>query len=96
MKIAVIGTGYVGLVSGVCFSDFGHDVVCVDTNLAKLELLQKGKVPIFEPGLEQLMAKNVTAGRLSFTNNLAHAVDGAGAVLSPLALQPGAAMVMLI
>ena len=80
MKIAVIGTGYVGLVSGVCFSDFGHDVVCVDKNLGKLELLQQGEVPIYEPGLDLLMAKNVAAGRLSFTDDLARAVDGAGAV----------------
>jgi UDPglucose 6-dehydrogenase len=80
VKIAVIGTGYVGLVSGVCFSDFGHDVVCVDNNQAKLEMLNKGEVPIYEPGLQQLMAKNVAAGRLSFTDDLAKAVDGAGAV----------------
>ena len=80
LKIAVIGTGYVGLVSGVCFSDFGHDVVCVDKNLEKLEKLQKGEVPIYEPGLDLLMAKNVSAGRLSFTADLAKAVDGAGAV----------------
>lgn len=80
MKIAVIGTGYVGLVSGVCFSDFGHDVVCVDKNLAKLEKLQQGQVPIYEPGLDLLMAKNMAAGRLSFTDNLAQAVDAADAV----------------
>ena len=80
MKIAVIGTGYVGLVSGVCFSDFGHYVVCVDKNLTKLEKLQNGEVPIYEPGLDLLMAKNVAAGRLSFTDNLAQAIDGAGAV----------------
>ena len=80
MKIAVIGTGYVGLVSGVCFSDFGHDVVCVDKDLTKLEKLQLGKVPIYEPGLDLLMAKNVAAGRLSFTDDLGAAVDGAGAV----------------
>ena len=80
VKIAVIGTGYVGLVSGVCFSDFGHYVVCVDKNLTKLEKLQNGEVPIYEPGLDLLMAKNVAAGRLSFTDNLAQAIDGAGAV----------------
>jgi len=57
MKIAMIGTGYVGLVSGVCFSDFGHDVVCVDKDPSKIEKLNQGNVPIFEPGLEQLMAK---------------------------------------
>ena len=80
MKIAMIGTGYVGLVSGVCFSDFGHDVVCVDKDLKKIEQLQAGIAPIYEPGLEDLMAKNVNAGRLSFTVNLADAVDGADAV----------------
>ncbi|MDQ1848957.1 UDP-glucose/GDP-mannose dehydrogenase family protein [Gemmobacter fulvus] len=80
MKIAMIGTGYVGLVSGVCFSDFGHDVVCVDKDPAKVEKLRAGHVPIFEPGLEALMAKNVAAGRLSFTLDLADAVAGADAV----------------
>ena len=80
MKIAMIGTGYVGLVSGVCFSDFGHDVICVDKNPDKIARLRAGEVPIFEPGLEELMAKNVAAGRLSFTLDLAEAVAGADAV----------------
>ena len=80
MKIAMIGTGYVGLVSGVCFSDFGHDVVCVDKDPKKVEQLKNGIAPIYEPGLEDLMAKNVNAGRLSFTGNLSEAVDGADAV----------------
>jgi len=80
MKIAMIGTGYVGLVSGVCFSDFGHDVICVDKNPKKIETLRQGKVPIYEPGLEELMAKNVAAARLSFSEDLAAAVDGADAV----------------
>jgi UDPglucose 6-dehydrogenase len=80
MKIAMIGTGYVGLVSGVCFSDFGHDVICVDKDPGKIERLKAGEVPIFEPGLEALMAKNVAAGRLSFTLDLAEAVAGADAV----------------
>jgi UDPglucose 6-dehydrogenase len=80
MKIAMIGTGYVGLVSGVCFSDFGHNVVCVDKDPAKLAKLNAGEVPIFEPGLDDLMAKNVAAGRLSFSNDLKQAVDGADAV----------------
>ncbi len=80
MKIAMIGTGYVGLVSGVCFSDFGHEVVCVDKNPEKIEKLLRGEVPIFEPGLDQLMAKNVAAGRLRFTLDLAEAVAGAEAV----------------
>ena len=80
MKIAMIGTGYVGLVSGVCFSDFGHDVVCVDKDPNKIAMLERGEVPIFEPGLDRLMEKNVEAGRLSFTGDLKAAVDGAEAV----------------
>ena len=80
MKIAMIGTGYVGLVSGVCFSDFGHTVVCVDKNAAKIARLGAGEVPIFEPGLEDVMARNIAGGRLSFTTDLAAAVDGADAV----------------
>ncbi len=80
MKIAMIGTGYVGLVSGVCFSDFGHDVVCVDKDPGKIDRLNKGEVPIYEPGLDQMMAKNVAAGRLSFTLDLKAAVTGADAV----------------
>lgn len=80
MKIAMIGTGYVGLVSGVCFSDFGHDVVCVDKNPEKIEMLERGEVPIYEPGLDQLIEKNVAAERLSFTTDLKAAVDGAQAV----------------
>ncbi|WP_375257993.1 UDP-glucose dehydrogenase family protein [Citreimonas sp.] len=80
MKIAMIGTGYVGLVSGVCFSDFGHEVVCVDKDARKIEMLEKGSVPIFEPGLDRLMERNVDAGRLSFTMDLNAAIEGAEAV----------------
>ena len=80
MRIAVIGTGYVGLVSGVCFSDFGHDVVCVDKDPRKIGMLEKGEVPIYEPGLDALMARNVEAGRLTFTMDLEAALDGAEAV----------------
>jgi len=80
LKIAMIGTGYVGLVSGVCFSDFGHHVVCVDKAVEKIEKLNRGEVPIYEPGLEDVMARNVSAGRLSFTTDIAAAVDGANAV----------------
>jgi UDPglucose 6-dehydrogenase len=80
MRIAMIGTGYVGLVSGVCFSDFGHDVVCVDKIAAKVEMLRAGGVPIYEPGLEDMQRRNVEAGRLSFTTELAEAVKGARAV----------------
>ncbi|MEM7176185.1 MAG: UDP-glucose/GDP-mannose dehydrogenase family protein [Pseudomonadota bacterium] len=80
MRIAMIGTGYVGLVSGVCFSDFGHDVICVDKSAGKIEMLNAGQVPIYEPGLDALMEKNVAAGRLSFTTDLTAAVAGADAV----------------
>jgi len=79
-RIAMIGTGYVGLVSGVCFSDFGHTVVCVDNDQRKIDMLERGEVPIYEPGLEALMTKNVGAGRLAFTRDLATAIDGAEAV----------------
>ena len=80
MKIAMIGAGYVGLVSGVCFSDFGHTVVCVDKDAAKIDRLRAGEVPIYEPGLQDVMARNIAGGRLSFTTDLAEAVDGVDAV----------------
>lgn len=80
MRIAIIGTGYVGLVSGACFSDFGHNVVCVDKDAAKIAALDAGVMPIFEPGLDQLVARNVAGGRLDFTTDLGAAVDGADAI----------------
>ena len=80
MRIAMIGTGYVGLVSGACFSDFGHDVRCVDRDMAKIDALERGIMPIFEPGLDQLVARNVRGGRLSFTTDLPSAVAGADAI----------------
>jgi UDPglucose 6-dehydrogenase len=80
MRIAMIGTGYVGLVSGACFSDFGHHVVCVDKDAAKIAALHAGVMPIFEPGLEDLVARNVRGGRLSFTTELGDAVGEAEAV----------------
>jgi UDPglucose 6-dehydrogenase len=80
MRVAMIGTGYVGLVSGVCFSDFGHDVVCVDRIADKVEMLRRGESPIYEPGLDALIAKNVAAGRLTFTTDLAEVVRGADTV----------------
>ena len=94
MRIAMIGTGYVGLVSGTCFSDFGHDVVCVDKDAGKIARLMAGEVPIFEPGLEALLAKNVAAGRLSFTTDLARRSTVPRRCSSPSAPPPGAAMAM--
>ncbi len=80
MNITMIGSGYVGLVSGACFADFGHKVICVDSDAGKIERLLRGEIPIFEPGLDELVASNVAAGRLSFTTDLAPAVRGADAV----------------
>jgi UDPglucose 6-dehydrogenase len=80
MRVAMIGTGYVGLVSGACFSNFGHHVVCVDKDAGKIARLKRGEIPIFEPGLDALVADNVKAGRLAFTTDLAAAVPDAEAV----------------
>jgi len=80
MKIAMVGSGYVGLVSGACFADFGHDVVCIDKDPAKIERLNAGVMPIFEPGLAELVGTNVKAGRLSFTTDLAEGIADAGAI----------------
>jgi len=80
MRVAVVGTGYVGLVSGACFSEFGVEVVCVDQDAAKIDRLKRGEMPIYEPGLEALVAGNTAAGRLAFTTDLGAAVRGADAV----------------
>lgn len=80
MRVSMIGTGYVGLVSGACFSDFGHEVICVDKDKSKIDLLHDGKMPIFEPGLDTLVADNVRAGRLTFTTDLASSVAKSDAV----------------
>ncbi len=80
MRIAMIGAGYVGLVSGACFADFGHDVACVDLDEKKIQMLKAGQVPIYEPGLDQLIADNVEAGRIAFTTDLKPAVAAADVV----------------
>ncbi|WP_033922625.1 UDP-glucose dehydrogenase family protein [Sphingomonas sp. 37zxx] len=80
MRITMIGSGYVGLVSGACFADFGHDVVCIDKDQRKIDALHAGKMPIYEPGLDELVARNVKAGRLSFGTDLREAVKDADAV----------------
>ncbi len=88
MKIAVIGTGYVGLVSGTCFAAWGNEVVCVDKNARKIEDLERGVVPIYEPGLDELVERNSVAGRLRFTCNLVEAVKGAEAVFMAVGTPP--------
>src|ERR1700739_1674969 len=75
MKLTIIGTGYVGLVTGTCFAEVGHHVICVDNDAAKVKLLQNGGIPIYEPKLQELVQKNAAAGRLSFTNNTAEGVE---------------------
>src|SRR5688572_31705067 len=80
VKIAVVGTGYVGLVAGVCFAESGNDVVCVDKDAAKVRALRAGKMPIYEPGLEELLRRNLAEKRLTFTTALAPAVRDAAVV----------------
>ena len=80
MRLTMIGTGYVGLVSGTCFSDFGHHVTCVDINPERIDTLNAGKIPIFEPGLEDLVKRSVASRRLKFTTDIKEGVDGADAV----------------
>ena len=80
MRVAMIGTGYVGLVSGACFADFGHEVICVDRDRTKIAALERGEVPIYEPGLNDMVTANARAGRLKFATELAGAVAGADAV----------------
>lgn len=89
MKIAVVGTGYVGLVTGTCFAETGNKVICVDIDAAKVEKMRNGFVPIYEPGLEQIFHKNTKAGRLSFTTNLAEAVAEAQVIFLALPTPPG-------
>ncbi|MBA4789397.1 MAG: UDP-glucose/GDP-mannose dehydrogenase family protein [Rhizobiales bacterium] len=80
MRVAMIGTGYVGLVSGACFADFGHHVTCIDKDAGKIAMLREGRIPIFEPGLDELVARNMAAGRLDFDTDLTQAVKEAEAV----------------
>ena len=82
MNIAIVGSGYVGLVSGTCFSEMGIDVTCVDTDASKIGRLQRGEIPIYEPGLESMVRRNVAAGRLHFTTELASCIDRVDVVFS--------------
>lgn len=88
MRIVMIGAGYVGLVSGTCFAEFGISVVCVDKDRTKIDRLQRGEIPIYEPGLEDLVKKQVTSGRLSFTTSVAEAMKGADAVFIAVGTPP--------
>src|SRR5882724_4307550 len=81
MRVTVIGSGYVGLVTGACFSDFGHEVACVDKDQSKIDRLNRGEIPIYEPGLEDIVARNVKAGRLSFTTDTQTVVRSADVVM---------------
>jgi UDPglucose 6-dehydrogenase len=89
MKLCVVGTGYVGLVAGAGFADMGNDVTCCDVDAAKIEMLRAGRMPIYEPGLEKLVAHNVSEGRLSFTTDLAQGAAGAEVVLLAVGTPPG-------
>ncbi len=88
MKLCIIGSGYVGLVSGACFADVGHQVICVDNNQRKVEMLLRGEIPIYEPGLEELVLKNVAARRLKFTTSTEEGVDGADVVFIAVPTPP--------
>jgi UDPglucose 6-dehydrogenase len=88
MKLTIIGTGYVGLVSGTCFAEVGHHVICVDKDAAKVKMLQAGGIPIYEPGLEELVKKNVAAGRLSFTNSTTEGVQKSDVVFIAVPTPP--------
>lgn len=89
MKIAVIGTGYVGLVTGTCFSETGNEVTCVDIDESKVKAMQSGEIPIYEPGLETLFSRNIEQGRLKFTTSLAEGIQGAKVIFLALPTPPG-------
>ncbi|MHB1846896.1 MAG: NAD(P)-binding domain-containing protein, partial [Deltaproteobacteria bacterium] len=89
MRIAIIGTGYVGLVAGTCFADTGNEVRCVDLDRAKVEALSRGEIPIYEPGLPELVLRNAKERRLSFTTDLPAAVRGAQVVFIAVGTPPG-------
>lgn len=88
MNIAIVGTGYVGLVSGTCFAEMGAKVTCVDVDQKKIEKLQAGEMPIYEPGLEELVKRNVGYGRLSFTTDLTSVLDEVEVVFSAVGTPP--------
>lgn len=88
MNIAIVGTGYVGLVSGACFAEMGINVTCVDIDLEKINSLLRGEIPIYEPGLDELVKRNVEAGRLHFTTDLTTCLDDVEVVFSAVGTPP--------
>ncbi len=88
MDVTIIGTGYVGLVTGTCFAEVGHRVICVDSDAEKVKLLKGGGIPIFEPGLDELVAKNVGAGRLSFTTSTREGVEASDIIFIAVPTPP--------
>src|SRR5262245_22888385 len=89
MKIAIVGSGYVGLVTGACFAQVGHQVICIDNDKQKIEMLRSGEVPIYEPGLEQLVQRNVAANRLAFTDSIQTGVDNSEVIFIAVPTPPG-------
>ena len=88
MNLCMIGTGYVGLTTGACFAEVGHNVICVDNNTAKVAKLQAGEIPIYEPGLEELVHRNVSAKRLHFSTSIEEGVDGSDIVFIAVPTPP--------
>ncbi|MEG2947445.1 MAG: 3-hydroxyacyl-CoA dehydrogenase NAD-binding domain-containing protein, partial [Bacteroidales bacterium] len=88
MRTAIVGTGYVGLVSGTCFAEMGLQVICVDTNKEKIERLKNGEIPIFEPGLDEMVERNIKTGRLSFTTSLVEIIDDVDIIFSAVGTPP--------
>ena len=89
MKVAVVGTGYVGLVAGTCFADSGNDVICVDNNPAKIRALKNGRIPIYEPGLSEMVQRNLSVGRLQVTTSLPKAVKNSDIIFVAVGTPPG-------